>query len=59
MSDRLRQSEIRCKNCGEEFRVDLEWLPRKEAIAKLADTCCSSCGSFDWTFTDRMSGVSA
>lgn len=59
MSDMLRRSEIRCRNCGEEFQVDLEWLSRMEVIIKLIDIRCPSCDSIDWTFTDRMSGVNA
>jgi DNA-directed RNA polymerase subunit RPC12/RpoP len=56
MSDRARDSEIRCKECGAEFTLDLTWLPRIEVITTLTNTCCPSCGSFNWTFTDRMSG---
>ena len=56
MSDRAKDTEIRCKKCGTEFRVDLTWLPRQEVIAKLTDTRCPSCDSLDWAFTDRMAG---
>ena len=47
-------NHARCKKCGDDIIVILEWRSKQEAIKEIQETKCTKCGSDEWSFTDNM-----